>query len=493
MGKPVEQRVFTREDRRRYRDKVRGNLDALARMLAEDRFADESPMTGLEVELNLVDADGRPAMRNGEVLAQIADPSFQTELGRFTIEVNVPPRRLDGRSAADLEAQLREVLNRADERAGVTGARIVTVGVLPTLGERDASRASLSDDSRYALLDEQILLSRGEDIELAITGPEQLSALADSIAPEAACTSAQVHVQVRPEAFAGTWNAAQAVSGVQLALGANSPYLFGRQLWAETRIALFQQATDTRSEELKAQGVRPRVWFGERWITSIFDLFEENVRYFPALLPVCDDEDPQAVLNEGGAPQLAELSLLNGTVYRWNRPVYAVADGEPHLRVENRVLPAGPTVADMVANALFFHGVTRVLAEAERPVWSRMPFAVAEDNFLRGAREGIEASVTWPGMGRLKATDLVLRHLLPLAHDGLDRFCVDPTLRDHYLGIIEARCTSRRNGAVWQVEEVRAGEARGLDRAEALRAMTLRYAELMHSNEPVHTWEVSGG
>jgi hypothetical protein len=296
---------------------------------------------------------------------------------------------------------------------------------------------------------------------------------------------------VRPEVFAGIWNAAQSLAGVQLAIGANSPFLFGRQLWQETRIALFQQATDTRSEELKAQGVRPRVWFGERWVTSIFDLFEENVRYFPALLPVCEDEDPFAVLADGGAPELAELALLNGTIYRWNRPVYAVADGEPHLRIENRVLPAGPTVVDMVANALFFHGATKVLAEAERPVWTRLPFAVAEDNFTRGARDGIEASITWPGMGRLRATDLVLRHLLPLAAEGLSRFKVDPDVRDRYLAIVEERCASGRNGAWWQVEQTRWNENRlGLDRPEALRAMTLRYGELSRSGAPVHTWPV---
>ncbi|RKS77899.1 gamma-glutamyl:cysteine ligase YbdK (ATP-grasp superfamily) [Motilibacter peucedani] len=491
MGKPVEQREFTRDDRRRYREKVHRDLDALARMLAEDRFADESPMTGLEVELNLVDAQGDPAMRNAQVLESIADPAFQTELGRFTIEVNVPPQVLGGRSAEQLEGALRTTLDSADSRAEAVQARILMVGVLPTLREQDVSSASISDDSRYALLDEQILTARGEDISLAISGREQVSTLADSIAPEAACTSTQLHQQLRPEHFAAAWNASQAVSGVQLAVGANSPYLFGRQLWQETRIALFQQATDTRSEELKAQGVRPRVWFGERWVTSIFDLFEENVRYFPALLPVCSDEDPLAVLEAGGAPELSELALLNGTIYRWNRPIYDVTDGSPHLRVENRVLPAGPTVLDTLANALFYYGVTRVLAEEERPVWSRLPFGVAEDNFLRGARDGIEASVTWPGMGRLRATDLVLRHLLPLAHEGLARYGVDPDLRDRYLGVVEGRCAARRNAASWQVAQTTLLESRhGMDRASALRAMTGTYRELMHTNDPVHTWPV---
>src|SRR5688500_7273951 len=174
--------------------------------------------------------------------------------------------------------------------------------------------------------------------------------LADNITPEAACTSVQFHLQVSPYHFGAHWNAAQAIAGPQVAMAANSPFLFGHQLWHETRITLFEQATDTRPDELKAQGVRPRVWFGERWITSVFDLFEENTRYFPALLPLCDDADPIEQLGRGEVPKLDELSLHNGTIYRWNRPIYAVVEGRPHLRVENRVLPAGPTVVDAMAN-----------------------------------------------------------------------------------------------------------------------------------------------
>ena len=204
-----------------------------------------------------------------------------------------------------------------------------------------------------------------------------------------------------------------------MALAANSPFLLGKALWQETRIPLFQQATDTRAPELRNQGVRPRVWFGERWITSIFDLFEENVRYFSPLLPETEDEDPLAVLAAGGAPSLAELRLHNGTVWRWNRPVYDVVDAVPHLRIENRVLPAGPTVLDMMANAAFFYGAMRALTEHERPVWTQMSFRAAEENLYAGARHGMDAELYWPGVGWVPPDELVLRTLLPLAHDGL--------------------------------------------------------------------------
>ena len=219
---------------------------------------------------------------------------------------------------------------------------MVMIGILPTLEDGHLSPSKISPNPRYKLLSDQILAARGEDLVIDIQGVERLQTTSDSIMPEAACTSTQLHTQVSPENFAAYWNASQAISGIQLAVGANSPYLLGKELWRETRIPLFEQATDTRSEELKEQGVRPRVWFGERWITSIFDLFEENVRYFPALLPITDDEDPLEVLESGGTPTLSELKLHNGTIYRWNRPVYDVVDGVPHLRVENRVLAAGP-------------------------------------------------------------------------------------------------------------------------------------------------------
>ena len=302
------------------------------------------------------------------------------------------------------------------------------IGILPSLRQADVSEDAMSANPRYRLLNEQICAARGEDAPDDIEGPERLLIHVDNIMPEAACTSLQCHLQVSPEAFGNYWNAAQAVSGMQVAVGANAPFLFGRELWRETRITLFQQATDTRSEELRIQGVRPRVWFGERWITSVFDLFEENIRYFPALLPLSTDDDPRAELEPGRRPLLEELTLHNGTVYRWNRPVYAVDGGRPHLRVENRVLPAGPTVADVTANAAFYYGLVRALAEAERPVWTQMSFAAAADNLVEGARHGIEAACTGPAWANCRA-ELTLRVLLPLASEGLHRWGVDSRCR----------------------------------------------------------------
>ena len=274
-----------------------------------------------------------------------------------------------------------------------------------------------------------------------------------------------------------------------MAIGANSPFFFGRELWRETRIALFEQTTDTRPEELKAQGVRPRVWFGERWITSIFDLFEENVRYFPALLPVVEDEDPMAVLESGGAPKLQELRLHNGTIYRWNRPIYDISRGRPHLRVENRVLPAGPTIVDTLANAAFYYGLVRVLVEDDRPVWTA--------DVLRRRRARTST--------RARATGIDARALLAGRRRGARRpssccaaCCRWPATASRAGASTpptptacsrssSAAASTQVNGASWQAAAFHRLYDR-LDRADALREMTVRYREHMHSNEPVHTW-----
>ncbi|WP_435186805.1 glutamate--cysteine ligase [Streptomyces sp. bgisy126] len=496
MGEKVVADGFGPSDRQQYRRKLQQCLAGLARLLAEKRFDRPRNLMGVEIELNLAGADGLPRMLNGPVLEKIASPDFQTELGMFNLEVNIAPHQLEGRVFDRLAEEIGAGIGYADRKAAELDAGVVMIGVLPTLEQHDLVPENLSDNDRYALLNDQILAARGEDFILDIHGVEHLRCTSESIVPEAACTSVQLHLQVTPARFAAVWNAAQAVSGVQIALGANAPFVFGRELWRESRPPLFQQATDTRPPELQAQGVRPRTWFGERWIDSAYDLFEENLRYFPALLPLHDEEDPLLVLDRGGVPRLQELVLHNGTVYRWNRPVYGLVDGVPHLRVENRVLPAGPTVTDVIANAAFYYGLVRALADEPRPVWKRMAFEDAEANFDTACRHGIEAELRWPRPGRaggvatLPAVRLVLDELLPLAASGLDAWHVEPADRDLYLGVIEQRCLRRTNGASWQVGTFHRALESGLDRKTALAATTRRYRTLMREGEPVHTWPV---
>jgi hypothetical protein len=489
VGEEVKRTTFDSAHRREYRRKVQLCLDVFETMLARSCFDSEQPLTGMEIECNLVDGGYQPAMLNRDVLAAIADPAYQTELGAYNIEFNVPPHALPGHTGLELEAEVRASLNDAEIKSSERGAHIVMIGILPTLMPDHLSTDWMSESTRYTALNESIFTARGEDIPIDISGPEPLSWRAATIAPESACTSTQLHLQLSPEAFAANWNVAQAVAAPQLAMGANSPYFFGHQLWAETRIELFAQSTDTRPEELKTQGVRPRVWFGERWIDSVLDLYRENIRYFPSLLPEVSDEDPAAELAAGRTPHLSELRLHNGTVYRWNRPVYDVVDGRAQLRLENRLLPAGPSVIDMLANSAFFYGMLRSLSEAENPLWTAMDFAVAQTNFLAAARYGIDARLDWPGRGDVTARELVLDTLLPIADEGLQRWGVDAEVRDRFLGVIEGRARTGRNGATWQVATVRRLENDGMSRPAALAEMLRRYCGHMHANEPVHTWD----
>ncbi|MEU1018487.1 MULTISPECIES: glutamate--cysteine ligase [unclassified Streptomyces] len=496
MGEKVVAGAFDLSDRHQYRVKLRACLAGLERLLEEERFDRPRNLMGMEIELNLAGPDGLPRMLNAQVLERIASRDFQTELGMFNLEVNIAPHRLGGRVLDRLAEEVRTGLNYAHRKANELGAGIVMIGILPTVNRADMVSANLSDVDRYALLNEQIVAARGESFALDIEGVERLTCTSASIAPEAACTSVQLHLQVTPGRFADVWNAAQAIAAAQVAVGANAPFLFGRELWRESRPPLFLQSTDTRPPELQAQGVRPRTWFGERWISGPLELFEENLRYFPALLPLMDVEDPLGVLDAGGVPQLGELVLHNGTVYRWNRPVYGIADGVPHLRVENRVLPAGPTVTDVIANVAFYYGLVRALAEEARPVWTRLPFEAAARNFDVACRHGIDARLRWPRRGRLGGTvevpavDLVRDELLPLAAAGLDAWGVEPADRDLYLGVIEERCRRRVNGASWQAATYHRALEGGLTREAALAETTRRYCRLMHEGEPVHTWPV---
>lgn len=496
MGQEVSSAAFSREDRQAYRHKVLQSLDIFEHMLEQSRFDFTRPQMGLEIELNLVDSALDPALINELVLEELVGTEFdfQAEVGRYNIEMNVPPRPMAGDQAVRLERWLNESLRRAGDAARVHGAQVTAVGILPTLMQELFDDEWLSLGVRYTALNNAILAERGEGLELDIEGPtgERVAGYFETIGPLSGCTSVQLHQQVTPQDFPMYWNAASAIAGVQVALAANSPYLFGRRLWAETRIPLFSQMVDTRSIELKAQGVRPRAYFGDRWITSIFDLFEENVRCFPALLPEQTDEDPVAVYKSGEVPNLGELRLHNGTVYRWNRPIYDNVRGVPHLRVENRVLPAGPSVIDMVANACFYYGLLEKLTSSGRPIWTKMSFSDAEENFEEAARNGIVSSLAWPGFGKLPVTELVAEHLLPLADEGLAGLGLRKEVRAHYLEVIAERCRSGQNGASWQVAATEHFEEQGDDRPTALHKMFALYIENMDENRPVHTWELPG-
>ncbi len=498
MGHDTSSVTWERSERTSYRLKMRENLETFARYLPRAEFEDAGTI-GVEMELNLVDDAGLPVRAAQQVLAAIgADGSedFQTEIGAHNVEFNVPVFSVKGHGLTDVEESICARLDRAQAAVSADpaarGVHLLPIGMLPTLSEADLRRSDWRiPENRYHALDTAVLEARGEDVHIHVQGVEDIDLMFPSISPESACTSVQLHLQVPPSRFAPAWNAAQAIAGPQVALAANSPFFAGHSAWAENRIPVFTQAVDTRPPEYASQGVRPRVWFGERWINSMFDLLEENVRYFPAILPESREEAGEPLMTKGAAPMLHELVLHNGTVWRWNRPIYDPGTGgRPHLRIENRLLPAGPTVGDQIADAAFFYGLVTRLSRSVRPLWSRMPFADAEANFFACAQDGLDAEVVWPGYGRMPVTELISTELVPLATQGLVMLDVDAGLVERYMGVIDARARAGQNGASWQRAVVRSLEGHGLDRAAALAEMTRRYRGLQESGRPVHTWGV---
>jgi hypothetical protein len=479
--------VFTGEARQSYRQKARRCLDVFGRMLRGAEFSGTS-FPGLEIDLSLLGRENGCVLNDSEsILAALSSSMSGSGVSGGTIVIKTAG---DAASFLDLEEQTGLGVDRVSTTARSLNALTVSIGIPPTLTADDLTAASLSKDMHVRLLNRELRRVRGgEDFVLHIDGVESMQMQLDSIAGFGAGKGLRILLPLDPERFSAYWNAAQAISGVQVAVGANSPFLCGKELWRETRAALLEQSTEPSRFELRLQGVRPQVWFGERWINSSFDLFEENTRYFPALLPMVDDEEPVEVLKAGGVPRLSELVLQNTTIYRWNRPIYDVVRGVPRLQMENRVLAAGPTVVDMIADSAFYFGLVNLLANAERALWSQLSFSAAEENFHSGVRHGLDAEVYWPGLGRVPAAELVLRRLLPMAHEGLEAWGVGQDTRDRLLGIVEGRCLNGCNGAAWQSQMFhKLYDSGQVDRRDAMRMMVQRYCRYMHTNEPVHTW-----
>lgn len=493
MGEAISSEKYTPQQRTHYRSLLGEDLEIFDRHLQTAEFVDHGTI-GLELELNLVDDDMQPARLNREVLAHL-DDEYQSEIGSYNVELNHPPLRLQGDGLRMLFKGVSSRLDSVKKAASKAGVKVAMIGTLPTLTpEFLADPAWMTPENRYRALNNSIMETRGELVRIDVSGREHSVEEFTDIAPESSCTSMQLHLQVAPNLFPSAWNASQAIAGVQAAVGANSPLFLGRRLWHESRIPVFEQAIDTRTPELVNQGVRPRVWFGERWITSVFDLFEENVRYFSPLIPETR-EAAGAPIMEGRSPRLHYLNLHNGTVWRWNRPIYAPGQEFAHLRVENRLLPAGPTVTDIIADAAFYYGMVKYLAEETRPVWSRLTFPDAHQNFISGARSGIHARMSWPTLGRIDVADLVCNHLLGEARSGLERLDVDKDLIDFYLSIIEERARSRQNGASWQLRTLHNIAPKGTvpdspERHDALAEMLRLYLKNQSTGQPVHSWKI---
>jgi CBS domain-containing protein/gamma-glutamyl:cysteine ligase YbdK (ATP-grasp superfamily) len=490
MGEQGVNQVLDEQQQRGFMKALLDDLRALELMLEGGVLESGVRRIGAEQEMFLVDSNLGPAPVAEEVLARVNDEWLVPEIARFNLEANLTPHLLGGRCFSRMEEELSEVLRLTREGARACGADVLLGGILPTLALSDLRMENITPRPRYHELNRVIGELRGGTFSAYIKGRDELHIKHDNILLVSCSASFQIHLQVNPLEFAAGYNLAQAVTAPVLAAAVNSPLLFGRRLWHETRVALFQHSNDSRTSAQQSRSQPPRVGFGEGWLNgSVIELFREQIARFRVVMTNSPDEDPLAVLARGGTPSLSALRLHNGTIWPWNRACYGVSEGRPHLRIENRALPSGPTVIDEVANAAFFTGLMTALPGEYGEVSERMAFDDARANFFAAARYGLKAQLTWIDGERYVAAALILDRLLPLAREGLRQSGVEDADIERYLGTLEERVRSGQTGAQWMLQSL---EAMGEEGTSDLRQRKLAAAilERQQGSEPVHRWGV---
>ncbi|HKK05994.1 MAG TPA: glutamate--cysteine ligase [Gammaproteobacteria bacterium] len=485
MGEEITDSRFELEDFERYRARLEQETALLREWFESRRLREQGSVGGFELEAWLVDALGRPAPCNDTFLARLtgqrsvspAGPLVSPELAKFNVELNSTPQPLERGALSTMHAELVETWASCRDTAADLYAGLLMIGILPTVADADLTLANMSGLRRYRALNEQVLrLRRGRPIVLDIKGEQHLRVEHEDVMLESAATSFQIHIQVGQQRAARYLNAAIVLSAPMVALCANSPYLFGKDLWDETRIPLFEQAVPVGGYDGAAFGPIRRVTFGSDYVhKSVLEYFVENLEHYPVLLPAALDTPPEA---------LGHLRLHNGTIWRWNRPLIGFeSDGTAHLRIEHRVAAAGPSVLDTIANAAFFFGLVSALAESDPPPESLLDFSTARDNFYTAARLGLRANVRWLDGRTVPVQQLLSEHLLPLARSGLERLDIASVDIGLYLGVIADRLRTGRNGARWQRAFV-------AEHGSDMRALTAAYRERQDSGAPVHEWSL---
>lgn len=491
MGDQAIRPQENREHERKFMGSILRDIQALELMLKKGMIEEGVRRIGAEQEVCLLKRDWHPAMQGPELIRQLADPHLAPELARFNLELNLDPQLLEGKGFSTMGKQLDALLSKVEKAAGDMGTKVIMTGILPTIRLQDLAWEHMTPSPRFKILADRIQAFRGKDFEFYIQGIDQLITRHGNILYEACNTSFQVHLQVDPGDFVTKYNWAQAISGPVLAAAANSPLLLGKRLWHETRVALFEQAVDMRSGENVMRQKDARVSFGHGWLqNSIVELFRDDIARHELIISADLPPDSLEILEKGEIPRLKALMLHNGTLYKWNRPCYGITDGVPHLRIECRYLPAGPTSLDEMANAALWVGLMQATGTDgyASHIDREMDFDIAKANFITGAREGLGAQFHWPGRGLIPARQLLLEELLPMARGGLERSGVDRAEIDKYLGVIQARVEKGKNGATWLIDNY----TRLLKKArpqEAMLAVTAGAWLRQSYGQPVHTWD----
>lgn len=463
------------------------DIKALDLQLKTGKIESGVQRIGAEQEFSFVQSNFRPSNRAVELLKNINDPHFTTELATYNLEINLDPQSLSSDGLKKMRSQLEELLEKAQLEADKIDAKILLTGILPTIRHSELELAYLTPLPRYAALNKVMREVKGEDYHIKITGVDDFNLIHNNILIEACNTSFQIHLQTSPEEFVDQYNWAQLIAGPVLSACTNSPLLLEHELWMETRIALFQQSCDIRHNHNPIRKKEPRVTFGSSWVrNSINDIFKDHVSKYPHLLAKDIEDDSLEQLDNNVTPKLKALCLHNGTVYLWNRPCYGLTNGVPHIRIENRYIPSGPSIIDEVANLSFWIGLMNNMPVKAKDIWNNVDFEDANYNFTKAARYGLNTQLTWFGEN-VSASELLLKELIPLATAGLEKAKIDPEDISLYMGIIEERVRSGKTGAAWTIRTYR-NYKKTLSDTEASIAVTKAMYENQITGKPVHQW-----
>ena len=487
MGNLNVTKLSRKKDKANYIHQLSKDIQALDYMLENDLIEKTPIRIGAEQEFCLVNDEFLPNNNSLQILKDIDDDHFTTEIGNYNLEVNLDPFELTGDCFSKVHQQLRTLMEKAKVAAAQHNTKIILTGILPTLSLKHISIDNMTPIQRYYVLNEAIKESRLQHFDIHIKGVDELNLLHDSVMLEGCNTSFQSHLQINPDDFIRSYNWAQAISGPVLSACTNSPFLFGKELWNETRIALFTQSVDTRTNSFLLNEKQSRVSFGSDWEReSVSDIFKDNISRFRSLLTAEFKSDSIEVLKDGNIPKLKALSLHNGTVYRWNRVCYGVGEGKPHLRIENRYIPSGPTMKDEIANMMFWVGVMVGRPKEFDNVHEVMDFKDVKTNFFAAARYGLASQFIWEGK-TISSQDLILEVLLPLAYRGLYKMGVTPRDVENYLTVIENR-VKMHNGSQWLSRSYR-NLLESKRPNEALQVLTANLYLKQEHDFPVSTWE----
>jgi len=478
-------------DKVEYNNQILADIEALDRMIKEDKFEKSPIHIGAEQEFCLVDENWNPSQKGWEILADIDDPHFTSELMLYSLELNLEPFPLTGESFSEMHTKLDTLLEKAERICEKHGVKMILTGILPTIQTDHLDQSYMTPQNRYKVLNEALLEIRQDEIELHIKGVDEVNLHHETILYEGCNTSFQAHLQIDPAEFSTMYNWAQAIAGPILSVCTNSPLLLGKELWEETRIALFTQSVDTRASTHILNEKESRVGFGNEWVTgNVTDFYKDTVIGFRGLLTTDFESNSLDELDQGIAPKLKSLNLHNGTIYKWNRVCYGVNENKPHIRIENRYMPSGPTTTDEIANMMLWVGVMMGRPKEFDDIHATMDFKDAKSNFFNAARYGMGAQFHWDGE-LISSHDLLLDHFLPMAYRGLYKMGVAPKDAERYLPIIKNRIRSR-NGSRWIVESLRKLQ-KGHKTPEALRILLATMYERNARRYTIDAWLLPRG